>query len=100
MKNELNSFLSFLNDLGIGWKYLFNGLIGGVVYAVYNKSKFWDAVRQVFIGGMVSAYTTPLIAEKLSLSYVGFLSFVIGTVGMVILDSLIKWIIKKVKLLF
>lgn len=100
MKNDFDSFISFLSELGIGWKYLINGLIGGVVYAVYNKSKFWDAIRQVFIGGMVSAYSTPLIASKLSIDYVGFLSFVIGLVGMVVIDSIIKWIIKKIKLLF
>jgi hypothetical protein len=100
MKSNFDNFVSILSELGIGWKYLINGLIGGVVYAVYNKSKIWDALRQVFIGGMVSAYTTPLIAAKLSIDYVGFLSFVIGLVGMVVIDSIIKWIIKKIKLLF
>lgn len=97
MKNEI---VNFLNELGFGYKFLINGFIGGLVYAIYKKSKFWDSVRQVFVGSIVSAYITPIIAEKLSLTYVGFLSFTIGMVGMVVVDLIYKWIVKKIKLLF
>lgn len=97
MKNEI---INFLDQLGISWKYLINGLVGAVVFAVYKRTRFVDACRQVFIGGVVSAYVTPLVAEKLSMSYVGFLSFTVGIIGMVVIDAIYKWSVKKIKLLF
>jgi len=93
-------FVQFLQALGLGWEYLLNGLIGGLVYSIYKKSRFWDALRQVFIGGIVAGYSTPIIIDRLGVKYVGFISFTIGLVGMVVVDSLIQWIIKKIKLIF
>lgn len=91
--------LDFLNDLGLVWKYAINGLIGGLIWSMYEKSKFWVAVRQIIIGGIVSGYTTPAIVTytKMDLSFVGFTSFVIGMLGMVIIDSTYKRIIKLIK---
>jgi hypothetical protein len=96
MKDEI---ISFLTDLGIGWKHLINGFIGAFIWSIYRKSKFVESLRQVLIGGFVSAYFTPVVAEKtdLGLEFIGFTSFVIGMLGMVIIDSTYKYIIDKIK---
>lgn len=97
MKNEI---FNLLTPIGVAWKYLLNGLIGGFVWALYKKSPFWEAVRQIFIGGIVSAFVTPFIAEKTSINYAGFISFVLGMIGMVVIDIVYKWAINKIKLFF
>jgi len=97
MKNE---FFSLFEQLGLAWKYLLDGLIGGLVWSVYKKSKFWESVRQIFVGGVVSGFTTPFIVEKTSLSDAGFISFVVGMIGMVIIEVVYKWGVGKLKLLF
>lgn len=97
MKNDI---FSALEQFGLIGKYLFNGLVGGLIWAIYKKAKFWEAIRQVFVGGIVSAYTTPFIAEKLSLKDAGFISFVIGMIGMVIVEIIWKWGVSKLKLIF
>lgn len=91
--------LSLLDDLGLVWKYALNGLIGGLIWSMYKKSKFWEAFRQIIIGGVVSGYFTPVIVArtKMDMSLVGFTSFVIGMLGMVIIDSLYKYLIKLIK---
>lgn len=88
------SFLSLLEDLGLVWKYALNGLIGGFVWSLYKKSKFLDALRQILIGGIVSGYFTPVIVAKfeMDLSLTGFTSYVLGMLGMVIIDSLYKYV--------
>lgn len=95
-------FLHFLESLGLFWKYALNGLVGGFIWSLYKKSKFWEALRQIIIGGIVSGYFTPVIVTKtnMDLSYVGFTSFIIGMLGMVIVDSIYKYaagVIKKWK---
>jgi len=95
-----NEFISVLDQLGLAWKYLLNGFIGGLVWAIYKKSKFWESIRQVFVGAMASGYTTPFIAKRLSLQDAGFISFVIGMIGMVIVEIIYKWGVGKLKLLF
>lgn len=94
-----HSFLEFLNDIGLVWKYALNGLVGGLIWSMYEKSKFWTAVRQIFIGGVVSGYSTPLIVNYtgMDLSFVGFTSFVVGMLGMVIIDSIYKYAVKTIK---
>lgn len=94
-----NWFIDFLNDLGLVWKYALNGLVGGFIWSLYKKKKFWECVRQVIIGGVVSGYFTPVIVVKtnMDLSYVGFTSFVIGLLGLVIIDSIYKVVIGKIK---
>lgn len=91
-------FFQVLQTLGISWQNLVNGLIGGLVWSVYKRSKFYVALRQIFIGGIVSAYVTPFVASKTNLPATGFLSFVIGMIGMVVLDTLYNWAVKKIKL--
>ena len=92
-------FFDLLNDLGLVWKYAINGLIGGLIWSMYKKSKFWVAFRQIVIGGVVSGYFTPVIVNKtnMDLSFIGFTSFVIGMLGMVILDSIYKYVVKLLK---
>ena len=96
MKNE---FLEFLESLGIGWKYLINGLIGGAIWSMYKKSKFLEALRQIVIGGVVSAYSTPVILAKtgMDMSFVGFTSFIVGMMGMIIVDNIYKYVVSKIK---
>ena len=96
MKNDI---LRFLDDMGLAWKYALNGFIGGLIWSMYKKSKFWEALRQVFIGGIVSGYFTPVIVAKTSmdLSFVGFTSFVVGMLGMVIVDSIYKYVYNLIK---
>lgn len=99
MKYEFVNFLSaagqFLENIGIAWKYVINGLIGATIWSIYKKDKFLTSVRQIIIGGVVAGYCTPILTSKigLSLEYVGFTSFVIGMLGMVIIDSLYKYAI-------
>ena len=94
-------FFKFLEDLGIGYKYLINGFIGAVVWSMYKKLKFLEALRQIVIGSLVAGYITPLIAygEKIAPEYVSALSFVVGMMGMVLIDSVYKYIRDKIKLL-
>lgn len=93
------SILDGLNDLGLIWKYGLNGLIGGFIWSMYEKSKFWSAVRQIIIGGVIAGYVTGVIVAKFNVdpSFVGFLSFVIGMSGLAIVDSISKWVLKLIK---
>lgn len=97
MKTEfisvLTSIAQFLENLGVAWKYVINGLIGATIWSIYKKDKFLTSVRQIIIGGVVAGYCTPILTTKIniSLEYVGFTSFVIGMLGMVIIDSLYKY---------
>lgn len=95
-----NDFFSFFDQLGLVEKYLVNGSIGGLVWAIYKKSNFWQAVRQIFVGGIVSGYATSFIIERMSSKDAGFISFVVGMIGMVLIEVLYKWLVGKLKLLF
>lgn len=96
MKNE---FFRMLDELGIAFKYLLNGLIGGFIFSLYKRSKFWEAVRQIVIGGVVAGYFTPVIVQRtdMDMNYVGFTSFVVGMTGMVIIDSIYKYVVVRFK---
>ncbi|HEY4874052.1 MAG TPA: hypothetical protein VIH86_00640 [Puia sp.] len=90
---------NFLNLFGLSLINIINGAIGGVVWSVYKKSDLFEAIRQIFIGGLVSAYVTPIIGNKMN-SYTAFLSFTVGMVGMVAVDIIYKWAVRKIKLIF
>lgn len=94
-----NDFFLFMENLGLGWKFFINGLIGGVIWSLYKKSKIIEAVRQIIIGGVVAGYFTPVIVSHTSMGMetVGFTSFVIGMTGMVVVDSIYKYVVKMVK---
>lgn len=90
MKYDL---IRMIEDLGITIKFLINGLIGGFIWSLYKKSKFWEAVRQIFIGGVIAGYFTKVVANRGGIpdEATGFTSFVIGMMGMVIVDSMYKY---------
>lgn len=94
-----HSFLEFLESLGLGWKYALNGLIGGAIWSLYKKSKIIEGIRQVVIGGVVSGYFTPVIVAKsnMDLAFVGFTSFIVGMLGMIIVDNIYKYVVDKIK---
>ena len=94
-----DDFIRILGELGIAAKFFINGLIGGFVFSLYRKSKFWESVRQIVIGGVVAGYFTPVIQARTSMdmNYVGFTSFVVGMTGMVIIDSIYKYIVVRTK---
>jgi hypothetical protein len=91
--------LRFLQDTGIEYRYLINGFIGAIVWSLYKKLKFTEALRQILIGSIVAGYITPLVAmkESIPIEYMAALSFIIGMMGMVIIDSIYKYIVNKVK---
>lgn len=95
MKFEI---VKFLEEVGIGYKYLINGFIGAVVWSVYKKLRFLEALRQIFIGSLVAGYITPLIAykEDIPVELMSALSFIVGMMGMIIIDSIYKFIVLKV----
>lgn len=97
MKAEI---LKILEEMGIGYKYLINGLIGAFVWSLYKKLKFMEALRQMFIGSIVAGYLTPLIANKENISpeLMGSLSFVVGMLGMIIIDTIYKYVAEKIRL--
>ena len=95
-----NDFFSFFDQLGLVGKYLVNGSIGGLVWSIYKKANLWQAIRQIFVGGIVSGYTTSFIIERMSGKDAGFISFVVGMIGMVFIEVLYKWTVSKLKLLF
>lgn len=94
-----NGFFQFLDGLGLVWNYAMNGLIGGLIWSIYKKSKFWEAFRQIVIGAIVSGYLTPVIIKQtdMNIQYQGALSFVIGMTGMVVIDSVYKWVLRNMK---
>lgn len=96
MKNEV---FSNLDTLGIGLKYLINGAIGAVIWAIYRKARIVEAIRQVIIGGVVAGYFTPVVIAKtnMQMEFVGFTSFVVGMLGMVIIDSIYKTVAEKLR---
>jgi hypothetical protein len=96
---EMN-FFDFLNEVGIGYKYLLNGFIGAVVWSIYKKLKLIEALRQILIGSIVAGYITPLIAykEAIPIEYMAALSFIIGMMGMIIIDGIYKYIVNKVRM--
>jgi hypothetical protein len=91
--------LKFLDDIGIGHKYLLNGFIGAFVWSIYKKLRLLEAVRQILIGSIVAGYVTPLVAykEQIPIEYMAALSFIIGMMGMIIIDSAYKYIANKIK---
>lgn len=93
--------IDFLESIGIGYKYLINGFIGSVIWSIYKKTKFVAALRQIIIGSVVAGYLTPLIAysENIPNHFMSALSFVVGMIGMVIIDSLYNYVIGKIKAL-
>lgn len=93
-------FVTILDHMGIAWKYLLNGLLGAFVWAVHKQMKFWEALRQIVVGGIVAGFATPVLVARTGIAFVGFVSFVTGMVGMVFIDILYKFLIKKIKLLF
>ena len=97
MKNEI---VDFLGQLGLAWQNIINGVIGAAIWTIHRKTKFWAGVRQIFVGGIVAGYCTPFISKEISVRETGFLSFVLGTIGLVILENIYQWIAKKIKLLF
>lgn len=94
-----NNVFSFMDSLGLVWKYAINGLIGGFIWSLYKKSKLLESVRQVLIGGVVSGYFTPVIMQKtnMDMATVGFTSFVIGMLGMAIVDTLYQYCVSLLK---
>src|SRR5260221_1057649 len=90
-----NYIFSTLSSIGLSLKYLINGFIGGFVWAIYKKYKFWESVRQVIVGSLVSGFMTPFIAEKTSINDAGFISFGIGMIGMVAIEVIYKWFVGK-----
>jgi uncharacterized membrane protein YeaQ/YmgE (transglycosylase-associated protein family) len=104
MKNQVPINMKFdivkiLEDLGIGYKYLINGFIGALVWSVYKKLRFVEAVRQILIGSLVAGYITPLVAykEEIPIEYISALSFVVGMMGMIIIDSIYKYVANKIR---
>ena len=95
MKIEL---LTFLESIGIGYKYLINGFIGALVWSIYKKLRILEALRQILIGSVVAGYITPLVAykEDIPIEYMSALSFIIGMMGMIIIDSIYKYIVAAV----
>lgn len=93
------NFFDFLNEVGIGYKYLINGFIGAVIWSVYKKLRLIEALRQILIGSIVAGYITPLIAykEAIPIEYMAALSFIIGMMGMIIIDGIYKFIANKIK---
>lgn len=91
--------LKFLEDTGIEYRYLINGFIGALVWSLYKKLKFTEALRQILIGSIVAGYITPLVAykEAIPIEYMAALSFIVGMMGMVIIDSIYKYIVNKIK---
>jgi hypothetical protein len=94
-----NTLLHFLEQLGVPLNYVINGLIGGFIWSIYKKEKFWSSVRQIVIGGVIAGYFTPVIIARTDLSspYIGFTSFIIGMLGMVLIDSFYKYALKWLK---
>jgi uncharacterized membrane protein YeaQ/YmgE (transglycosylase-associated protein family) len=93
-------FLKFVSDLGISYKYLVNGFIGAFVWSIYKKMRLLAAIRQILIGSLVAGYVTPLIAfgERIGPQYMSALSFVVGMLGMILVDSVYKYLRDKVKI--
>jgi hypothetical protein len=94
-----NSFIEFLDSLGLMWNFALNGLIGGIVWSIYKKSKFLEAIRQMLVGSMIAGYLTPVIKSKTGMSdeLMGCTSFVVGMLGMVIVDSIYKYAVGLIK---
>lgn len=97
--DEKNSLIEFLDKLGLVWNFALNGLIGGIVWSIYKKSKFWEAVRQMVIGSIIAGYLTPVIKAKTGMSdqLMGCTSFVVGMTGMVLVDVIYKYVVKSIK---
>lgn len=98
LKMKFN-LLEFIQETGIEYRYVVNGFIGALVWSLYKKLKFTEALRQIIIGSIVAGYITPLIAyrEAIPLQYMAALSFIVGMMGMVIIDSIYKYIVGRYK---
>jgi uncharacterized membrane protein YeaQ/YmgE (transglycosylase-associated protein family) len=72
-----------LEKTGIEYRYLINGFVGALVWSVYKKLRFTEALRQIIIGSIVAGYITPLIAykEAIPIEYMAALSFIVGMMG-------------------
>lgn len=91
MKVEI---IKLIESLGIGYKYLVNGFLGAVVWSIYKKLRFIEALRQMIVGSLVAGYITPLVAygEHIGAQYMAALSFVVGMMGMILVDTVYKYL--------
>jgi uncharacterized membrane protein YeaQ/YmgE (transglycosylase-associated protein family) len=96
---KMNNIIKLLEETGVQYRYLINGFVGALVWSIYKKLRFMEALRQIVIGSVVAGYITPLIAykEAIPLEYMAALSFIVGMMGMVIIDSIYKFIVNKVR---
>lgn len=97
--NDKNGFIEFLDKLGLMWNFALNGLIGGFVWSLYKKLPIWESIRQMVIGTFIAGYLTPVIKMKTGMNdqLMGCVSFAVGIVGMVIVDSIYKYVVKTIK---
>jgi uncharacterized membrane protein YeaQ/YmgE (transglycosylase-associated protein family) len=89
-----DNIFQFLEELGIGYKYLINGFFGALIWSLYKKLSFLEAVRQIIIGSVVAGYITPLIAhhQSLPIEHMAALSFVVGMMGMIIIEATYQYV--------
>ena len=94
-----NNVVDFLQAIGISWSSAISGVVGGAVLSIYRKDNFWNSVRNIFTGGVVSGYFTPVLQNYYSVNpqFIGFISFVCGIVGMVVIDCIYKYISSNTK---
>lgn len=88
-----NIMIKILEEIGVAWQYAISGVLGAFAWSVHKKKKFWDGLRNIFCGGVVSAYATPFLANNLNVN-LSFLGFLVGIVGMNVLDEMYLLVVK------
>lgn len=81
---NMNKLIHFLEN---SYLNLISGLVGAIAWSLYKKQNLWVAIRNIISGSLASVFLTPTVAEILKLNE-NFLSFIIGIVGMTLIEEI------------
>lgn len=85
---------TFLESMGLKLAFILAGFLGGIASVLYRGEKsLTRASALVFSGTITTAYTTPLVVDKFSLSAGSSYgaAFIVGILGMYIVGGIITF---------
>lgn len=96
--NRMQDWIDALTKAGFKPSAFVAGLAGGLVNVLVGNSDkpWWHRLMNMFAGAVTAAYLTTLIAHFMSLEryFENALAFLIGSLGLAIMDKLLEFIEK------
>lgn len=93
---QMNRLINFLED---GYLNLISGITGALAWSLHKQRKFWTSIHSIVSGSLASVFLTPEIAKIIKVNE-NYLAFIIGIVGMSLIEESFSIIVKnKIKLI-